>query len=215
MYSYTIGGKNGKKYMLYESSDMVAIRTWNSRKMKDAVTSLRGKEALKDFDVVMEFPEADITVYRIRESAKNEKDIRDKARSALKKEPELRFVGKVLVEADDKTMVLYTENIFIKFHDDVDTGTCEKILSEKNLIIKQKPEYARNAYFVSTPENTGLKVFKIAGALLDRKEVELCHPELIRKRGFKWINPEQWHLMTTKINGKKINAGVKADLAHK
>jgi hypothetical protein len=215
MYSYTFGGKNGKKHILHESSDMVAIRTWNSRKMKDAVTSVKGKEALKDFDIVMEFPEADITVYRIKTSVKDDKDVRDKTRSALKKEPELRFVGKVLVEADDKTMVLYTENIFIKFHDNIDTETCEKILSEKNLIIKQKPEYAKNAYFVSAPENTGLKIFKVARSLLEQKEVELCHPELIRKRGFKGINPEQWHLMTTKINGKEIYAGVQANLAHK
>jgi hypothetical protein len=215
MYTYTFGGKNGRKYTLHESSDMVAIRTWNSRNLKNAVVSDKGKKALKDLDYVTEFPEADITVYRIRKSSKYDLAERNKARSALKKEPELRFVGRVLVEEDGKTVVLYTENIFIKFHDGLTSEACEKILSENNLVIKQKPDYSENTYFVSAPENTGLRIFSIAESLLERKEVELCHPELIRKKGLKTIHPKQWHLKVTTINGVMINAGVKADLAHK
>jgi subtilisin family serine protease len=215
MYTYTFGGKNGKKYILRESSDLVAVRTRNSRDLKSAVVSGKGKKALKDLDYVTEFPEADITVYRIKKSSKDDLAERDKARSALKKEPELRFAGRVLVEEDGKTMVLYTENIFIKFHDGLSSEACEKILAEKRLTIKQKPDYSENTYFVSAPENTGLGIFSIAESLLERKEVELCHPELIRKRGFKAINPKQWHLMTTTINGVKVKAGVNADLAHK
>jgi len=215
MYTYTFGGKNGKKYILRESSDLVAVRTRNSRNLKSAVVSDKGKKALKDLDFVTEFPEADITVYRIRKSATNVLDVRDKTRSVLKREPELRFVGRVLVEEDGKTMVLYTENIFIKFHDDITSEVCEKILAGNNLVIKQKPEYSENTYFVSAPENTGLRIFSIAESLLEKKEVELCHPELIRKRGFKTINPKQWHLKATTINGVKVNASVKADLALK
>ncbi len=215
MYTYTFGGKSGKKHFLHESSDMVVVRTWNSRDLKSAVVSAGGKKALKDLDFVTEFPEADITVYKIRKSAKNDLTVMNKARSILKKEPELRFVGRVLVEEDGKTVVLYTENIFIKFHDEITSEVCEKILAENNLEIKQKPDYSENTYFVSAPENTGLQIFSIAESLLNRKEVELCHPELIRKKGFKTINPRQWHLEVTSIDGVKINAGVKADLAQK
>ena len=56
---------------------------------------------------------------------------------------------------------------------------------------------------------------KLAESLLGKKEVELCHPELIRKRSLKKIHPRQWHLKTTVINGITVNANVKADLAHK
>ncbi len=215
MYTYTFGGKSGKKYILHESTDMVAIRTRSARSIKSAVSSSVGKKALKDFDLVLEFPEADISVYRIRESIKDPTTLRDKARMALKKEPELRFVGKVLVEADGRTLVLYTENIFIKFHDDVSAEACEKIIKDNDLKIKQKPDYAKNTYFAAAPENTGLRVFRIAESMLEMEEVELCHPELIRKRGFRGINPRQWHLMATQINGRRINAGVKADAAHR
>ena len=215
MYTYTLGGKNGKKYTLRESDDLVAVRTKNSRDLKNAVISDNGKKVLKDFDVLMEFPEADITIFQTKDSVRDDVAVRNKARSTLKKEPELRFVGKVLVEEDGKTLVLYTENIFIKFHDQVKTEVCEKILTENNLKIKQKPDFARNAYFAGAPENTGLRIFELAGSLLSKKEVELCHPELIRKRSLKKIHPLQWHLKTTTINGIMIRAGVKADTAHK
>ncbi len=215
MVTYTFGGKNGTRHVLHESSDMVVVRTRNSRNLKSSVISVKGKKALKDMEVVMEFPEADITVFKTRDSVKDRVFSRNKARSALKMEPELRFVGKVLVEADGKTLVLYTENIFIKFHDNIDTDICEKILAQNELKIKQKPDYAKNTYFVNAPENTGLRIFEIAESLLGMKEVELCHPELIRKRGLKKIHQKQWHLKSTTINGVRVNAGVKADLAHK
>lgn len=215
MYTYTLGGKNGKKYTLRESDDLVAVRTRNSRDLNNAVISEKGKKALKDFEVLMEFPEADITVFQTKESVKDDLAVRNKARSALKEEPELRFVGKVLVDEDGKTLVLYTENIFIKFHDHITAETCEKILTENKLKIKQKPDYARNAYFVSAAENTGVRIFELAEALLNKKEVELCHPELIRKRSMKKINVLQWHLKNTKIDGVLVDAGVNADLAQK
>jgi subtilisin family serine protease len=215
MYTYTLGGKSGKKYILQESKDMVAVRTRNSRNLKNAVISEKGKKALKDFELVVEFPEADISVFQAKDSVKDKLAVRNKAKTALKKEPELRFAGKVLIDPDSNTLVLYTENIFIKFHDQIETRTCESILAENNLKIKQKPDYARNSYFVSTPENTGLKIFELAESLLNKKEVELCHPELIRKRSLKKIHPKQWHLKATTINGISVNEGIKADRAHK
>ena len=130
MYTYTLGGKSGKKYVLHESTDMVALRTRSSRSIKNAVSSPGGRKALKDFELVLEFPEADISVYRLREPIKDSVAVRDRARMMLKKEPELRFAGKVLVEADGRTLVLYTENIFIKFHDEARSEICEKILKD-------------------------------------------------------------------------------------
>jgi len=215
MYTYTFGGKNGTRHVLHESTDMVAVRTRNSRDLDDAVISEKGKKALLSLRIVAEFPEADITVFRTRTTAKDRIAARNKVKSVLRKEPELRFVGRVLVEEDGKTVVLYTENIFIKFHNDVPVDRCEEILSDNQLKIKQKTGFAENSYFVSAPEDTGLHIFEIAESLLQMKEVELCHPELIRKRGLKRINPLQWNLLATTIGGIKIDEGVSADLAHK
>jgi subtilisin family serine protease len=215
MYTYTFGGKHGKKHILYESTDRVVVRTRNARDLDKSVFSDEGLEVLKDFNVEMEFPDADVTVLKTRDSVTDHVTARDNARSALKNEPDVRFAGRVLVEADGITPVIYTENIFIKFFDTIKIDTCEKILAENKLTIKQRLTYARNTFFVSAPEDTGLEIFKIAEYLLNRKEVELCHPELIRKKGFRNIHSKQWHLKDTIVNGLQINAGVKADQAHR
>ncbi|HOW08899.1 MAG: S8 family serine peptidase [Bacteroidales bacterium] len=215
MYTYTLGGKNGRKYVLRESSDMVAVRLMKPGTMKNIMSSARGKKILKDFELIEEFPEADISVFQAKESVSEPALARDMAKSALKDEPGLRFAGKVLIDAESNTLVLYTENIFIKFHDEVKAAVCEKIITDNGLKIKQRPRYAQNAYFVGAPENTGVRVFEIAEKLLQMPEVELCHPELIRKRSLKRIHPDQWHLMKTKINRKTVDAGISADSAHK
>lgn len=214
MYTYTIGGKKGQKISLQESKNLVVVRTRNARKLSDAIFSSEAKEAMEDFTVELEYPEADITILKTKEAAPTKSTTRDKARKALKKEPELRFAGRVLVDKKSKAPVLYTENLFIKFLDKVTEAACEKILTTYNLKVKQKLEYAANSYFVQAPEGIGLEIFELAETLLQKKEVELCHPELIRERSFKKIHPKQWHLKATSINGKQINAHVKADLAH-
>ncbi len=215
MYTYTLGGKNGRKYVLHESSDMIAVRLSKSGTKKSIIRSARGKKILSDFELIEEFPEADISVFQAKGSAGDPSQVRDRAKSALKGQPGLRFAGKVLIDAESRTLVLYTENIFIKFHDDVVPAVCEKILAENDLLIKQRPGYAVNAYFTGAPENTGVKVFDLAEKLLQMPEVELCHPELIRKRSLKKIHPDQWHLITTTINRKLVDAGVSAGPAHK
>lgn len=214
MYTYTFGGKYGKKRTLQVSHDRVVVRTRNARDLSDAVFSDESLAVLKEFNVELEFPDADVTILKTRDSVTDNLNMRERARTAFKKEPELRFAGRVLVDEDGKTPVLYTENLFIKFYDQIKPSTCEQILAQHQLVVKQKPAYARNAYFVSAPEDTGLQVFALAEMLLNRDEVELCHPELIRKRGLKRIHNDQWHLKATRIQGVSINADVKADLAH-
>jgi hypothetical protein len=215
MYTYTFGGKNGKKHVLHESSDMIVVRL--NKTPGTSVSHFPGtsRNVLRNFNLETEFPEAGIAVYKAKESVKNRLLARDNARSSLKKEAGVRFAGRVLVEEDGQTIVLYTENIFIKFMDGIKAEVCRKILDRFRLSVKQKPGYAPNAYFVATPQNTGLEVFKISEKLLKMKEVELCHPELIRKKALKVISPLQWHLKPATINGNKINADVNAEEAQK
>jgi hypothetical protein len=194
MYTYTYGGRNGKKHILHESSDMFVVRLKKSGERSSLDFMDNSRRVLSHFNLEAEFPEANIVVYKARSSVKNRLKERDDARSSMKKEAGVRFAGKVLVEEDGRTIVLYTENIFVKFMDGVKPEACRKILKKFKLTIKQKPDYAPDSYFVSAPENTGLEVFNIAEKLLGMKEVELCHPELIRKKALKMIHPLQWHL---------------------
>jgi Subtilisin-like serine proteases len=215
MYTYTFGGKNGKKHILHESNDMVVVRLVKSPDSSASDFQNTSRNVLRNFNLETEFPEAGIAVYKAKASVKNRVLARDNARSSLKKKTGVRFAGRVLVEEDGRTIVLYTENIFIKFMDSVKVEACEKILDRYKLAIKQKPGFAPNTYFVAAPDNTGLEIFNIAEKLLKMKEVELCHPELIRKKALKIIHPLQWHLKPSVINGKKVNADVKAEEAQK
>ena len=56
-------------------------------------------------------------------------------------------------------MILYTENLFVKFHDKVSEKNCLELLQRFNLKIKDKLVFAKNSYFVSAEEGTGLAIF--------------------------------------------------------
>ncbi len=224
MYSCTFGGKKGQKVKFKISENRVVVRTRNARSLENAVHSPQGKKVLEKFSVELNLPDADVCVLhtkqrsvRSRGAAKPSTKLRDQARSVLKKEPELRFAGRVLAESDADSPVLYTENIFIKFFNKTSASKCEKIMEECGFKIKRKVAYAKNAYFVGCPDGTGLKVFKLAEDLLKKKpEVQYCHPELIKHSPRKAvINEKQWHLQTTTVQGQRIMASANVAQAHK
>ncbi|MCI0526339.1 MAG: S8 family serine peptidase, partial [Nitrospira sp.] len=78
----------------------------------------------------------------------------------------------------------------------------------------QELPYATNAFFVAASEGTGQKIFDIANQLLEREDVEYCHPELVRRLGRRAIFLQQWHLKTTPVNGQLINASANVEVAH-
>jgi len=86
MYTYTFGGKNGKKHILHESSDMVVVRLRKSFDKSGSLFPGNPKNVLSHFKLEAEFPEADIAVYMVRPSVKNRLLARDNARLSLKKE---------------------------------------------------------------------------------------------------------------------------------
>jgi subtilisin family serine protease len=80
-------------------------------------------------------------------------------------------------------------------------------LQRHGLSVKRGLDYARNAFFVAAPANSGLTVFEIAATLLGEERVALCHPELVglsreRRQAF----PPQWHLKPTTVNGRLVDA---------
>jgi len=222
MYTYTYGGKNGKKSTLKISNDRVVVRTKNARSLNAAVHSAKAKKVLQKFEVEHNFPEADVCILHAKQvrsrsvSARGSKTaLRDNARKVLKEEPELRFAGRVLVDDKADSPVLYTENLFIKFQSKLAIDVCETLLENWNLKIKRNVPYAKNAYFASAPDNIGLDIFKLCNDLLERPEVELCHPELVQHCPRKEFHHKQWHLQDTVINGVKIQANSNVAKAHK
>ncbi|MBK8557847.1 MAG: S8 family serine peptidase [Lewinellaceae bacterium] len=213
-YKVKYGGQKGKTLKLEESPDKVVIRTKNNQDLNNVSLGEESRELLDESVEVASFPEAGVTVRRMR--ADNESaatSMRDQTRVALNEEQNIRFAGRVLQDADSGAVMLYTENFFVKFFDDIAEKDCIDLLQRHALTIKNQLPFAKNAYFVQAAEGTGLAIFDIAEAVLQEKAVEFCHPELVQERRFKGIHPLQWHLKKTNINGKTIEAHVNIESA--
>jgi subtilisin family serine protease len=218
MYTIRYGGKKGKSYSLAISDEHVAVRT---RDRKPAVSDVpfertpmseEAQRVLKKFDLQARFPRAGVEILKAR-VPRGSRSLRDRARAVLKKEPQIEFAGRVLCHPRSKSPVLYTENLFVKFDDELSTSACRKLLKNHKMIIKQELEYARNAYFVCGGENIGLAVFEMADKLLKETAVEFCHPELVREVRKRTAFPQQWHLKKTTVNGNNVDAHASVESA--
>jgi subtilisin family serine protease len=216
MFTVMYGGKRGRPYTLVESPDMLVVRTRSRNSIVDtdpsgvAPLSHYALSILEDFRVIHDFPVAGVAVLQVR-SAHRARAKRDQARDVLRRELDVRFAGRVLIEPRSKAPVLYTENVFVKFADDARPTTCRRLLRKYHLRVRREAIYSRNALFAAAAEGTGVGIFDIALDLLQEGAVELCHPELIRKRRDRRAYADQWHLITTRIDGRVIDQGVRAN----
>lgn len=218
MYTFRYGGKKGKRYSLAISDEHLAVRTCDRKQAVGDVTfeitpmSDDARRVLSEFELRARFAAAGVDILRTRER-RGSRALRDRARSVLKKEPEIQFAGRVLIDPKSNMPVLYTENFFVKFDDELSATACRKVLRAHGLTIKRELEYARNAYFAGAPEKTGLAVFGIADKLLKEASVELCHPEMVREARSRTAFPQQWHLKKTTIGGISVDAHASVEAA--
>ena len=186
MYTFRYGGKLGKQYSLSISNDQIVVRTTSriallsERPFEAAPVSAAARDLLGNFQLVTAFRDAGVEILQAK-VGRGAKSLRDRSRAALTKEPEIEFAGRVLIDPQGNRPVIYTENFFIKFDSEQSATACRKVLKRYRLEIKRELEYARNAYFVAAPEDTGLKIFEIAKNLLQEPSSRVCHPELIRE----------------------------------
>jgi len=212
MITVRYGGQRGKLHHLKERDDCIVVRT-KSRSPLDRISLTRGShKILSDFERIARFPEAGVEIFQARKSRTGHR-LRDAARAAFKKEPQVQFAGRVLCSPLSGSPVLYTENFFVKFCDDVAGSRAKRTLGAYGLILKRAIEYARNAYFVEGKRPMGQKVFALAEKLLGDESVEFCHPELIRRASRRGAFPNQWHLKAMTVNGHAINAHANVEAA--
>ena len=208
------GAKTAPAVHLEQSKDLLAVRTRSGRSITRSAGSVSSPVAaeLDDATLVEAYPEAGVEVFRLP-AGRRAKSLSSR-KGALRKSPDVRFAGGVLVDPSTKEPVLYTENVFVKFVDRADPDDCLAAIREAGLQVKHQVAYATNAYFTGAPEGTGQKVFDIANALLRRPDVEFCHPELIRPRARKNIATAQWHLKKTTVGGVMVEAHANVEAAH-
>jgi subtilisin family serine protease/subtilisin-like proprotein convertase family protein len=211
MVEVSYGSKNESPVVLETGADLIAVRTRSKRSLRGGPVLPAVAAEVADGQVVAAFPDAGVEVYRVPASPAR-RSLTDR-KLALRRDPDVRFAGGVLVDGAGQP-VLYTENIFIKFVDTADVDDCRALLRDRGLVIKEELEYATNAFFTACPEGTGQKVFEVANELLQRPDVEYCHPELIRKRERRAIFAPQWHLKRTEVAGRVIDAHAGVEAAH-
>ncbi|MET0626781.1 MAG: S8 family serine peptidase [Pyrinomonadaceae bacterium] len=218
MFTVRYGGKGGTRFSLAESNDLVAVRTSNrnplmvERSFATAPVSDTALKVLDNFELVTRFARAGVEVIRAKVE-RAPRRMRDEARATLKAESEIDFAGRVLIDPQSGVAVLYTENFFVKFHDDESPAKSRKLLKTYGLTVKREVEFSRNAYFVEAPEGTGLDVFKISEQLLKEASVELCHPELVSEGRSRGAFPQQWHLKRTTVGGSVVDAHASVEAA--
>ena len=218
MYNIRYGGKAGKRYSLAVSDDCVVVRSRDRAPVAEArpfevpALSAEARQTMAGFELEAQFRDAGVEVWRAK-ARRARRATRDHARAILKQEPAIEFAGRALIDTQSKRPVIYTENFFVKFDDDEKPSDCRKLLGEHNLTVKRELEYARNAYFVAAPEDTGLAIFDIAAKLLKERSVELCHPELIREARPRKVFEQQWHLAKMRVNGSEIDAHANVEAA--
>ncbi|MEW5754844.1 MAG: S8 family serine peptidase [Pseudomonadota bacterium] len=202
MVTYQYRGKDGKQFKLDDAKDTLVVRTQRRVRIERLPLSKRARSVMSELSSVLRLPAAGVEVLKC-----SGKISRDEARAVLKKEEAMRFAGRNLMDPASKTPVLYTENFFVKFADDVKLKDCKKLFSDMGLKIKRALGYAQNAFFVSAKEGSGQAVFDMAQDMLHNKEiVQLCHPELVRRMAYRGAFPQQWHLKSTTINGRRVTA---------
>lgn len=207
-----LGKKSEPPITLRKSDDLIAVRTRSTRSIRGGAVPTPESGEVADGYLVITFPEAGVEVYRVP-SGTGRRSLESR-KSALRAAPDVRFAGGVMVDEKSGEPILYTENLFIKFVDDADPEDCRAAIRDAGLTIKKELTYATNAFFAGAPEGTGTSIFETASSLLNRKDVEYCHPELVRPKGRRAIAAEQWHLKTTTINGTPVSASANAEAAH-
>lgn len=217
MFKVRYGGKKGKAFSLVESPSHIVVRTVNrgrvapQRSFGAAQLKPESRKALAQFASVSRYPEAGVEVLQLRSGATRAK--RDRARAVLKRDPALAFAGRVLMDRSSGRHFIYTENFFVKFDPELSPRACSALLTEFGLSVKRPLTYAKNAYFASAEDDTGLAVFDIAERLLARPEVELCHPELVRDMRLRQAFEQQWHLKQITVGGTLVKAHANVEAA--
>jgi subtilisin family serine protease len=210
-FTFRYGGKQGKSYELQPSKDSIVVGTQSYHLATHIPLSPKARGALDRLVPVMDVRPEGIQVFAARH--REPPASAHRTRTLLKRERELRFAGMALRDPKSGAPVVYSENAFVKFREGLSKGDCEKLLKRYKLSVKRELSYGGLAFFVGAPEGTGTEIFGITSRLLEEDNVELCHPELLRKMSYRQVFPEQWHLKQTTIHQRVINEHANVEAA--
>lgn len=194
------GGSEGLLIELEDRDDLVVVRSYRRGARHDiSPLDRRSRRVVGELVPLFGFPSAGVGVYAAPGSGSSE------LAPVLDEDPEIQFAGRGLRDAYGAP-VIYTENLFVKFANHVPLQDRQGMIRDHDLLIKRNAEYVDGGYLLGAPPGTGRTIFQIAASLLDREDVELCHPELVREVNRREESRQQWHLTAKEIGGRVIDA---------
>jgi len=197
------GKKKGQTFNIVQAKDLFVVRSMIPLNALKQILSMNAASFFDDLSLTFAFPEVNVCVFKMKEP-----DKLDACRQAFKEDPNIKFAGRVWREELSGTSLIYTENIFIKFKSKVSFKAILQLLNIYNLVVKEKFSFTENAFFLKSPEYTGLEVFNIASILRENPLVLLCHPEIVFPKRSHQIHENQWFLKETSIDGYLKPRGV-------
>jgi subtilisin family serine protease len=201
------GGVNGTRLDLEDHGDLVVVRSARRGRPPELLPLAgRSRAVLERLTPLFSFPASGVGVFAAPSGGSEE------LAAELAVDPEVQFAGRGLADPVGEPVV-YTENAFVKFADDVPRRECLAEISRQGLEVRRRIDYLHNAWFVAVEEGAGRAVFDRTGELLEEERVDVCHPELVRERSARRAFPPQWHLRPTTVGGVRIEAHVEVTAA--
>ncbi|WP_208669897.1 S8 family peptidase [Pseudomonas arsenicoxydans] len=210
MEEINFGTQHSRSFFLEKSEHLIAVRSQAGMDLTALLQCEKACVALRGSHLLAHVEDADVQVFKLP----TESDL-PRCKALLRELPQVRFAGRVLVDPETQEPVLYTENIFLKFIDPLTPTQCLVILKTLGLTIKQQVPYATNAFFVQHLDCRGTAVCSFTLALLEREDIEYCHPEILRLGQRRAIHDNQWHLKKTTVTYQvHVDASANVEAAH-
>ena len=202
-----LGGSKGRSVELETNETMVAVRTLSRGPIKKTSLAKSTRSAFDKFEPELAFEGDDITFYASKDMEGAE------LKKILAPEEQIEFAGSALKMTDTGDTVAYTERIFLALQPDAKEDSVKEALNAlgDNWHISRRLTYSRYCYLIEPRVRVGQEVFDRAMDLVERGEVDRCHPEFLRERGFRSVFPHQWHLGKRVIDGRLIDQSAKVD----
>ncbi|MEO1161675.1 MAG: S8 family serine peptidase, partial [Pseudomonadota bacterium] len=137
----------------------------------------------------------------------------DELKKALKAEDQIEFAGTALKIPETGRPVAYTERIFLALQKDAKEDAITGIMRQlgDRWFVARRLAYGQSCFLLQPRKAYGRTIFDQALEILERSEVDRCHPEFLRERDFKSVFPEQWHLGKRLIDGNLIDQSANVD----
>lgn len=171
-------GKDTKAFHLVESAQLFILRVKRGYSPSMVFNQATGMSPFIDrIEEKAQFVDSRAYVYKFNGSSNHRDEVKTLIRSSC--QHMIEYVGTLLEFSNSHIYQIYTGNLFIKFKDELALTEQKKFLKKYNLEVKRKLKNGIAGYFCSPKEDQHKEIFQYCINLLDKREVQFCHPELV------------------------------------